>query len=160
MFFCIALPLQTVFSDVRIETSFRRKKIGFDVGLNNVLGGKYQLKARIFDGKKEVKEFTSPIITLPASKQTRTSFSDLWLAPKLWDLNSPQNLYSLQLSLLSETGKVLDILPAQEFGFREFWAKGRHFYLNGTKIHLRSLCMTAVRAGADKNCKRPVKADC
>ena len=58
---------------------------------------------------------------------------------KLWDLHTPQNLHSMELSLLDAAGRVLDTAWTTRFGFRELWFDGRDILLNGTRIHLRAV---------------------
>ncbi|MFQ9797900.1 MAG: glycoside hydrolase family 2 TIM barrel-domain containing protein [Clostridia bacterium] len=52
----------------------------------------------------------------------------------MWDIENP-HLYYMDVHL-TENGAVLDSVR-QRFGFREFWADGQNFMLNGTRINLR-----------------------
>lgn len=54
---------------------------------------------------------------------------------QIWQLDDP-NLYVLTSSIMLE-GKFSDQVEAR-FGFREFTVKGKHFYLNGQKIILKT----------------------
>src|SRR5438093_4427188 len=58
---------------------------------------------------------------------------------KLWDTQTPGNMYDLQLSLLDADGTVLDGQPPLRFGFREFRIDGRDFFLNGSRIFLSAV---------------------
>ena len=84
-----------------------------------------------------MKELTSDEVTGSASdlKDARFSFSSAWKPERLWDTNTPQNLYDAEVSLVDSAGQVLDAFPSVRFGFREFWIEGRDFYLNGTRFH-------------------------
>ena len=139
-------------TDTHVITSFRKKRITFDTGITRAAPGRYYLEADIRDGNKIVKSFRSDVFDIPAGgKPFRTSFSADWIAPKLWDTDTPENLYTADLRLKSADGKLVDVLYPQEFGFREFWIDGRNFVLNGVPIHLRSLCSSTMRDGAARS---------
>ncbi|MBU6401042.1 MAG: hypothetical protein KGS61_12035, partial [Verrucomicrobia bacterium] len=67
------------------------------------------------------------------------TFSTRWAPSRLWDLDTPQNTYELEVSLMDSAGRVLDTAWTERFGFREFWIDGRDFYLNGTRIFLSAV---------------------
>ena len=56
---------------------------------------------------------------------------------KTWDLDTPQNQYTVKLLLKDRSGRVLEETLPVRFGYREFTVSGRDFLLNGKKIHLR-----------------------
>ncbi len=150
--FLTAEPKQAAITDTHILTSVRKKRITFDTGITRAAPGRYYLEADIRDGKNIVKSFRSDVFDIPAGdKPFRTSFSADWIAPKLWDTDAPENLYTADLRLKSADGKLADAFYPQEFGFREFWIDGRNFVLNGSVIHLRSLCMSTMRDGAARS---------
>lgn len=132
-------PWETAISDVHVITSVRRGEITFDTGFADLAAGKYLLEAKIFSGGKLVKRFVSTPFSADGTKKFRHSFSGSWKDPALWDIDTPNNLYTAELRLFSETEPMLDLFLPQEFGFREFFISGRDFYLNGKKIHLRML---------------------
>ena len=130
-------PVGARFTDVKVNTSVRKWQITLDTGLDGVQpGARYKLAARVTDGAATVKEFTSAPFGSADVQKGRFAFSADWKADKLWDTNTPQNTYTLETTLTDEAGHVLDVCPPERFGFREFWADGRDFYLNGTRIYL------------------------
>ncbi len=135
--FLNAAPVAARIDDVKIDTSVRKGEITLDAVLQDLPAeGPYTLRAAITDHGKPVKEFTSAPFKKGDLKNGRFAFSEKWKAEKLWDTNTPQNTYDLQLSLLDSGGKVVDTALPRRFGFREFWIDGRDFYLNGTRIFL------------------------
>ena len=140
-----AVPVGAAVTDVHVITSFREKKITFDTGFARLKAGSYRLAADIYDGNVKVRSFESPVFSTNGKDNFRWQWSADWIAPKLWDTDTPENLYVAKLRLLSPDGKLLDEFLPQEFGFREFWIDGRDFYLNGKKIHLRALVSGHVR---------------
>src|SRR5262249_9378607 len=96
---------------------------------------------------RRVREFTSPLFRTADLHEGRFAFRERWRPAKLWDLNTPGNMYHLQLSLL-EGGKVRDILSPGRFGFRELWIQGRDFYLNGSRIFLSAVPLDNAEVGA------------
>ena len=52
-------------------------------------------------------------------------FAEKWLPQKLWDIHTPQNMFTIELSLLDAKGKVLDTFWRERLGFRELWIEGR-----------------------------------
>ena len=69
----------------------------------------------------------------------RISFATAWKPERLWDLNTPRNVYAVNVSLLDRAGRVLDTAWEERFGFRELWIQGRDFYLNGTRLVLSAV---------------------
>ena len=53
---------------------------------------------------------------------------------KWWSLRQP-NLHIGQVSLLDADGRELDRGRPTEFGVREFWLQGRHYYLNNQRVN-------------------------
>ncbi len=145
----IGEPAQARLSDVKIDTSFRQSKITFETTLQGLApDGRYKLRARITDQGRKVEEFTGPIFPATDIKDGRATFTASWKAPKLWDINMPQNQYEAQVSLLDAKGKPVDIATPVRFGFRELWIQGRDFYLNGTRLHLSLVPLDNAQVGA------------
>ncbi len=134
-------PLAASVSDVHVITSVRNKAIDFDTGFAALPTGTYRLSAEVSDATngKAVKRFESMPFQSDGKAGFRYVFSGKWSDPKLWDTDTPENLYVVKLRLLDAKGTLLDEFLPQEFGFREFYIDGRDFYLNGKKIHLRAL---------------------
>jgi beta-galactosidase len=124
-------------TDVFVRTSTRRREVSLDVELAGLKqAGSVQVVAEMENEKAEVeKRFTAEVAVDAREMQTITA-SWSWLDPRLWDVGQG-NLYILRLKV---RGAGVDDEYNQRFGFREFWAEGRQFYLNGTTIHLRQPC--------------------
>jgi hypothetical protein len=145
----IGEPAGARLADVRIDTSFRQSQITFGAAVQGLSGdGRYTLRARISDQGHPVAEFASPPFAAGSLKDGRAAFTASWKPPKLWDLNTPQNQYAAELSLLDASGKVLDVETSVRFGFREFWIQGRDFYLNGTRLFLSLVPLDNASVGA------------
>ena len=146
--FLTAEPRRAAISDVHVITSWRAEKITCDVGVEHAEPGTYRLEAEIFDGDSRVLSFRSRLFSIKDGEKSRRKFSKKWLAPKLWDIDTPENLYTAKVRLVRENGAVADEFFPQTFGFREFWCEGRNFMLNGSVIHLRSTAVSSVLEGS------------
>ena len=145
----IGEPAGARLSDVRIDTSFRQSQITFQAGLEDLATqGRYKLRARISDQGRPVAEFTGPAFLGGDLKDGRATFTASWMPPKLWDINTPDNQYDAELSLLDEGGQTVDIATPVRFGFRELWIQGRDFYLNGTRLYLSLVPFDNAQVGA------------
>ncbi|MCF7975493.1 MAG: hypothetical protein K9N55_16870, partial [Phycisphaerae bacterium] len=142
-------PSETRLKDVKVETSVRQWEITCRVSLDHVKAGEaYSLAARIADQGRVVKTFNSAAFKTSDSPDHRMSFSSAWQPEKLWDMHTPQNTYDLEVSLLDAEGRVMDVMPAVRFGFREFWIDGRDFFLNGTRVFLSAVPLDNAQVGA------------
>jgi hypothetical protein len=147
--YLIGAPKGARITGVKVDTSVRKWEITFHAALDQLQPGeKYTLKAVISDGGRTVKEFTSEPFTAAELANGRESFTTAWKPEKLWDIHTPRNMYSVQVSLNDAAGKVLDVFTPERFGFREFWIDGRDFYLNGTRIYLSSIQFVSAQMGA------------
>ena len=145
----IAEPIGPRLSVVRIDTSFRQSQITFGAGVQGLAAdGRYTLRARITDQGRQVAEFASQPFAASEVKDGRATFTASWKPPKLWDINTPQNQFDAELSLLDAAGKVVDTGTPVRFGFREFWIQGRDFYLNGTRLYLSLVPLDNAQVGA------------
>jgi hypothetical protein len=145
----IGEPAGARLSDVRIDTSFRQGQITFEAGTVGLApDGRYTLRASISDQGGQVAEFTGPAFPARDAKDGRAAFTASWKAPKLWDIHTPDNQYSAQLSLLDAEGRVVDMATPVRFGFREFWIQGRDFCLNGTRLYLSLVPLDNASVGA------------
>lgn len=143
-----SIPSGASVSDVHVITSVAKKKIKFDTGFTGKPSAPFILSAEIKKNDKTIRKFNSAILSPDSIANNRISFEQSWENPELWDIDKPENLYTAELSLLDKNGKILDTFLPQKFGFREFTVKGRDFYLNGRRIHLRALVSSAVKATA------------
>ncbi|MEP6754093.1 MAG: hypothetical protein ABJA67_01225 [Chthonomonadales bacterium] len=143
-------PKTTSILNVKVETSVRRSEITFRVDLHNLpLSGTYSIRAEILDHGKPVQTFTSKKFTTAEIVDGRFKFKQKWESPKLWDTNTPQNIYTASMSLLDSSGKPVDVSYGTRFGFREFTIVGRDFYLNGSRIWLSALPLDNAQVGAE-----------
>ena len=76
------------------------------------------------------------------------ALSGKWMPDRLWDIDTPQNICAVEMSLLDGGGRVLDTWWPVRFGFREFWIEGRDFYLNGTRIFLSAATLDNAQVSA------------
>jgi beta-galactosidase len=147
--FLVSLPNGPHLTDVRVETSVRKKELRLSAALHAVApSAEYALKVRVLDSKGVVKEFTPQRFQTNDLNEGRISFTQPWLPEKLWDTHTPQNIYSLEVSLLDSPGKTLDTAWTVPFGFRELWIDGRDFFLNGTRIFLSAVPLDNAQVSA------------
>ena len=141
-------PAGPTIDTVKIDTSYRKSMIRFNVAMRNLKPeGQYALRAEISDQGKPVAAFSSQPFTGKEVGGGRFAFLEKWRPEKLWDIHTPRNQYQVQVSLI-EDGKPLDVSLPSTFGFREFWIDGRDFYLNGTRIYLSALPLDNAQVGA------------
>jgi hypothetical protein len=125
--FLNAMPAGPRIGNVKVETSVRQRTITIDAGLEDAdPGAGWRFVARVFEGEKLVGTFEG----------SRRRFTSPWPSPKLWDLHTPANQYSLAVTLVDSAGRELDTSLPVRFGFRELLIDGRDFYLNGSRIFL------------------------
>lgn len=120
-------------------TSVRGRSISFDSGISGLQTGRtYTVGVQVFDRNgKKAGTFSSPPFTSGELKNGRYLFTAKWENPELWDIHTPQNLYTAELTL-SADGKPLDRTLPERFGFREVTIEGPNYVLNGKVIHLRA----------------------
>src|SRR5262249_12984638 len=104
--------------------------------------------AQIREKDRPAGEFTSRPFEAGDLRDGRIAFTGTWKPEKLWDLNTPQNLYTVQVGLVETGGRLLDAAHPVRFGFREFWIQGRDFYLNGSRIFLSAVPLDSAQVGA------------
>lgn len=147
--YLVSTPRGPRLTDSKIETSVRQGECRLDSALEQLAGNmSYRLRATIIDHERKIKEWTSPLFRPDALQQGRMAFTEKWLPRRLWDINTPQNIYRFQLSLLDAAGKVLDTDWSRNFGFREFWIAGRDFFLNGTRLFLSAVPLDNAQVSA------------
>ena len=125
-------------SDVTIRTSVRKWSLDLQVEVRNA--GKVSADATV-DGCV----FDAAGVALPA-KQVRlrpgerksVRWQAPWQCPHPWSIEDP-TLYLLD-ARVAVAGQTVDTQRTR-FGFREFWCEGSYFYLNGTRLLLRSSSM-------------------
>ncbi len=135
--------------DIKIDTSVRQWTIALGTLLRELdPGTQYRLGASITRAGKQVRELTSDPFQASDLQEGRLHWTEGWRPELLWDVHTPQNMYQLQLTLTTASGRVCDVSQPIPFGFREFWIDGRDFYLNGTRIYLSSVPLDNAQIGA------------
>ena len=117
----------------------------------------YQLRAEV-SGCGERKAFFAKDIK--PEKDGTLRFTADWKNPKRWDTHTPNNRYTVTLTLFDSSGNVLDVLTPIDFGFREISIEGRNLILNGAPVHLRVFNNSTTSASADKSCKAAAIEHC
>jgi len=145
--FLTSAPAGERITDVKVDTSVRNWRLSIDAGLAGLTEGKsYALRARVLEKGVEVLSAQSRSFTSADLKMGRMAFDKPWEAPKLWDTDTPENMYDLSVEL-QEAGRTLDSYYPVRFGFREFWIEGRDFILNSSPVHLRALPLNSAMRG-------------
>ncbi len=129
--------------DVFAQPSTRKKRLVITLDVVNTTkeARSYLIGAEVRDRAESVLSVRGEredVVVPPAGCQ-RMKLSAPWESPRLWSPADP-HLYHAHVRLWSESGqagqdRVVDEVTVR-FGFREFWADGPDFLLNGTKIHL------------------------
>jgi beta-galactosidase len=139
--------------DVFVTTSVGRKRIDFELTIVNRGRKATEVVPRVVvRGQEEPRQVLAEVagkpLTVPVGGTSVVRLGLDWIAPQLWDLDSPV-LYDA-VAQLGPGGSPADEL-AQSFGFREFEIRGRDFYLNGRNVKLfRKLGTASVGATAGK----------
>jgi len=136
-------------ADISVDTSVRKREVTINAAVAGLEpNSHYSFRTRIIKGGSTVKEFASLPFQGSDLKDGRFAFTEKWMPDKLWDINTPQNTFDLQVSLVDADVHVLDTGWTQRFGYREFWIDGRDFYLNGTRIFLSAVPLDNAQVGA------------
>jgi len=134
--FLVSTPAGPRIDGFMVRTSVRNWEISFDTALKGLTpGATYRLRARITDGAETVKQIVSGPFSAADLSDGRLLFGGKWHPEKLWDIDTPENVYGVQLVLEDADGGALDVSFLDRFGFREFWIEGKDFYLNGTRFY-------------------------
>lgn len=147
--FLSSQPPGSRIADVQLHTSVRKKKITFNVALEDLKKDlNYKLQFTISEEGKKVKEYTSPVFSKDDLQDAYLSCTETWLPGKLWNIHTPNNVFECKVSLLEAGSRQLDTFFIERFGFREFWIEGRDYYLNGKRIFLSSVPLDSALIGA------------
>jgi beta-galactosidase len=147
--FLVSTPRGPTIQHIAIGTSVRRQELTIDAelaGLEPTL--RYTLRTSILKSDSKVKEFTSTPFQKGDLKEGWLRVTENWVPNDLWDLNTPQNQFAAQVSVISPDGQALDTDWKRPFAFREFWINGRDFYLNGKRIFLSAVPLDNAQLGA------------
>jgi hypothetical protein len=147
--YLVGTPSAARVADVKIDTSVRKGEITVSAALDSLAADvPYALRVKIGQDGHTVREFTSKPFQAGDLKGGRVTVSEKWKPDKLWDIHTPQNTLTAEVSLVDAKGRPLDTYYPVRFGFREFWIDGRDFYLNGTRIHLSAVPLDNAQIGA------------
>ncbi|MBI4979250.1 MAG: beta galactosidase jelly roll domain-containing protein [Spirochaetes bacterium] len=137
--FLVSETPKNAVADVHVICSTRKGTITFDTGLRNPSADAYTMRAEIRENGNMVKRFSSADLSSVAVSNGRLIATAVWKDAKIWDIDTPKNMYEAVVRVCDASGTVLAESTPVRFGFREFWVDGRDLYLNGKKIHLRAL---------------------
>lgn len=121
-------------NDVFVKTSTRKQQMELVCEISNASDKPSQAEITFSlvewpEGKPVDLPIPSQSLKLDAATTQTLTVTVPWDDPKLWSTEHP-NLYVLHASCNGDT-------LSTRFGFREFWAEGRNFMLNGKPIRLR-----------------------
>ena len=124
--------------DIFINTSVKRNTIDVQMTIINARKDPATLKPSCiierYSDHRQCLEIVGEPATLAAGEEKTLVLSKTWEDPVLWSPDTPF-LYVAVGKLNSASNELID-QRSQRFGFREFEAKGRQFYLNGKAITL------------------------
>jgi hypothetical protein len=147
--YLLGTPRGPRIDEARIATSFREESCQIDVAVQGLIPEEtYWIYARVLENDDVVQEFPNHSFKISDLKKGRLVFARKWKPERLWDLNTPQNTYDLEIQLLDSKGGRVDTYWAERFGFREFWIDGKDFYLNGTRIFLSAVPLDNAQVSA------------
>ncbi len=132
----IARP-EVYIEEVLISPSFRNKELEASVTINNTgqRAVSFKLDGYVEKDKEKLLNMGTGILVKVAPGQKKVvKLKNKWKNPLLWSHEDPQLLYLV--TRLESSGELIDYRE-DRFGFREFWAEGERFYLNGIPICLR-----------------------
>jgi len=129
--------------DVRVITSVREHRLTVRVSLRN--DGGAEVSTTVSGGVVEADgiRLSEKRVALAAGKTEIVELTTPWATPRLWTHETP-HLYRLHIDLHTD-GSLIDRVE-KRFGFREFRCDGSWFYLNGTRLTLRSSSMWPLTA--------------
>jgi hypothetical protein len=144
-----ATPSAARVADVKIDTSVRKGEITVRAALEGLAAeASFALRVKIEQDGRAVREFASQTFQASDRKGGLVAVTEKWKPAKLWDIHTPQNTLTAEVSLVDAAGQLLDAYHPVRFGFREFWIDGRDFYLNGTRIYLSAIPLDNSQIGA------------
>ena len=122
-------------TDQFIVPSWRNKNITVKLEFANLDPfQQYYIEGNFARNNKIEKQIKSPNFVAGDLIEKKGSFTWPWEKPVLWDFGKGE-MYNLNLTLKTVDGKTVDAQLPKEFGFKEFYIQGKHFMLNGRKIH-------------------------
>ena len=138
-------PAGARIADVQARPSVAGRRIDFSVGLAGAPADGLSATAVVRKDGREVRRFAADAVR--PGDDGRFVFGGEWPDPELWDLDAPQNLYTIEVAI-SSGGAVVDESYPETFGFRDIRIDGRNLLLNGSVLHLRPRNSAYAREGA------------
>ncbi len=124
--FLYSLP-HTYIEDAEIVTSVRNESISLFLSISGDISENADVTAEIFDGTDMVKSLHG------TSRGSFLELTEKWTDAIFWDCENP-HLYTMKINLTTPASRHIKEI---RFGFRELWAEGDRFMLNGVRINLR-----------------------
>jgi hypothetical protein len=142
-------PAAAHVADVKVETSVREAAVTVRAALEGLAPGvAYAVQVAIKQNGRSVRQFLNKPFQLSELRGGCVAVTEKWKPEKLWDVHTPQNMLTAEVSLVDAAGRLLDAYYPVRFGFREFSIDGRDFYLNGTRIYLSAVPLDNAQIGA------------
>jgi beta-galactosidase/beta-glucuronidase len=152
----VGTPATARVTDVKVDTSVRKREVTVSAVLDGLASdAAYALHVKIGQDGRPARAFASKAFKTGDLRGGRIALTEAWKPEKLWDVHTPQNTLTAEVSLVDAAGKLLDAYHPVRFGFREFWIDGRDFYLNGTRIYLSAVPLDSAQIGPGP---RPTRA--
>ena len=129
----VATPAAAI-ADVFVMTSVRTQQLTVRLTLRNDTASPQSvgITNRVVDGTTAALTLPGQILMVPANGTAQIDIAAPWTNAHYWSHLDP-HLYSLETTVAGGTGSDQ---AKTRFGFREFWASGGKFYLNGIPINL------------------------
>ena len=145
----VSTPAGPRLGDVKVDTSVRKRELTTIAELEDFAAdARYTLRVRVMKDDRAITEFANRRIQSSELKEGRIVITEKWMPKELWDIHTPGNMFTVEVSLLDGAGHVLDASWPVRFGYREFWIDGRDFFLNGSRIFLSCVPFDNAQVGA------------
>jgi hypothetical protein len=147
--YLVGTPVAARITDVKVETLVREAAVTVRAALDGLAPAvAYALHVTIKQHGRRVRQFRSKKFEAGDLQGGCAAVTEKWKPEKLWDIHTPENVLTAEISLVDAAGNLADAYYPVRFGFREFWIKGRDFYLNGTRIYLSAVPLDNAQIGA------------
>jgi hypothetical protein len=121
--------------NVFVQPSVRNKRLAVRTRIRNdaPVAATVTISNQAWDGNSAALILPSSTVSIQPGRTVEVDTVADWTSAHLWGPRDPF-LYRLQTTL--ETDGLPQDSVDTRFGFRELWAEGSDFFLNGTRIHL------------------------
>lgn len=122
-----------------VSTEYAKVRVKVDISNKSISGREIELKVRLSDGKKTVKEESTKLTVLPQASALCEELVLELNKPHLWNGRQDPFLYQAEITLSSK-GETIDSVT-QPLGLRFFRIDpNKGFFLNGKHLPLRGVC--------------------